>query len=57
MIEFFIGAIIGLILGTIATALCFVYLITRKSGVLLLTLAGIKAKHAEKEEEKKENSS
>lgn len=54
MIEFIVGVIAGLILGTIVTALGFIWLITKKSGALLMTLAGIKAKHAEAEEEKKE---
>ncbi len=59
MIEFIGGIIVGLILGTIATALGFIWLITKKSGALLLTLAGIKAKHAkpeEKEEQQPPNS-
>lgn len=56
MIEFIIGIIAGLILGTIATALGFVWLITKKSGTLLLTLAGVKAKHAEQTEPEKEQS-
>jgi len=49
MIEFIIGIIVGLVLGTIATALSFIWLITKKSGPLLMTLAGIKAKHTERE--------
>jgi len=84
-IEFIGGVVVGLILGTIATAVGFIYLITKKSGALLMgfahklnifwnscrlyvqtpdfmcktyfvckallmTLAGIKAKHAKPEE-------
>ena len=49
-IEFIGGVVVGLILGTIATSLGFIWLIMKKSGVLLMTLAGIKAKHAKPEE-------